>query len=499
MIVAAATSLTPGVQPSVPDRFSGARLVADAVLYEGYVLYPYRASAQKNQMRWQFGVLTPAEHARSCGSERSSMRSEVVVDPGNHASLTVRIRCLQVQQRTVESGTDDDFVAVHSLDVEGRMVVPWDEAVEHEIDVPVLRLVPIGDARLEYPFVLEAADGVELVRNATGATVGRILRHREHVDGMVRIAARRAGGEADGEESLLHVTIEVDNSTEWNQPGADRDAAMLRSLVAVHTLMGVDDASFVSLLDPPADAERAVAACTSVGTFPVLIGGEHTSDVMLSSPIILYDCPSVAPESVVDFCDATEIDEILALRVMTLTDSEKAEARGTDPRSAAIIDRCEDMPEELWTRMHGAIRSLDPRQPSSVVSSPDPVLDVVFPTIFGPGDTGAGDTGVVTPAEPWWDPGQDASFDPFSDTMRIGAHNVGAGTRVRLVPSRRADAQDIFYVGQLATVKGVFNDVDGNQHVAVVLDEDPASEMFDWQGRYLYFHPDEIEVQGAVP
>ena len=139
-----------------------------------------------------------------------------------------------------------------------------------------------------------------------------------------------------------------------------------------------------------------------------------------------------------------------------------------------------------------------------VVHGVEPVLDIVFPTIFGPGagtdagDTDTGATGVVTPTEPWWDPGQDASFDPFSDTMRIGAHNVGAGTRVRLVPSRRADAHDIFYVGQLATVKGVFNDVDGNQHVAVALDDDPASEMFDWQGRYLYFHPDEIEVVDEI-
>ena len=96
------------------------------------------------------------------------------------------------------------------------------------------------------------------------------------------------------------------------------------------------------------------------GTFPVLIGDTTTNDVMLSSPIILYDFPAVAPESAGDFCDSTEIDEILALRVMTLTDDEKAEARGTDARAAAIIDRCDDMPDEIWSRLHGAVRSLRP-------------------------------------------------------------------------------------------------------------------------------------------
>ena len=135
---------------------------------------------------------------------------------------------------------------------------------------------------------------------------------------------------------------------------------MARSLVAVHTLLAAHDAEFVSLLDPPASAREAVAGCANDGTFPVLIGAEGESQVVLSSPIILYDHPAVAPESAGDFCDATEIDEILALRVLTLTDEEKAEARGTDRRAAAIVDRCDDMPPEVWERLHGAVRSIGP-------------------------------------------------------------------------------------------------------------------------------------------
>jgi len=42
-------------------------------------------------------------------------------------------------------------------------------------------------------------------------------------------------------------------------------------------------------------------------------------------------------------------------------------------------------------------------------------------------------------------------------------------------------------------VAGVFSDVDGDQHVAVTVDDDPATEELTWQGRYLFFHVDEIE------
>ena len=96
-------------------------------------------------------------------------------------------------------------------------------------------------------------------------------------------------------------------------------------------LLGIEDGRFVSSLDPDPNAAEAVAGCANDGTFPVLIGDDDR--VMLAAPIILYDHPEIAPESEGDLCDATEIDEILALRILTLTDEEKAEARATDPRA----------------------------------------------------------------------------------------------------------------------------------------------------------------------
>ncbi|MEP7113602.1 MAG: hypothetical protein ABI862_10080 [Ilumatobacteraceae bacterium] len=462
------------------DRFASARLVADTVLYEGYVLYPYRASAQKNQLRWQFGVLAPPDYARASGAERWSMRSEVIIDPGDQPRLTVRIRCLQLQHRNIEATTDGGttYAPADSLVIDGTTVVPWDEAADREIDIDTFDLLPVADTAGEHAFVLPAGDDIEVLRDHRGEIMGRAVRRRETVHGVVRISTQYA----DDDRPLLKTTITVENTTEWmptestptesNRTGCDRDTVMRRSLIAVHTLLAIDDGSFISLLEPAAFAEKAVAGCTSEGTFPVMIGSTTTNDVMLSSPIILYDFPAIAPESAGDFCDSTEIDEILALRVMTLTDEEKAEARGTDPRAAAIIDRCDDMPAEIWSRLHGAVRSLRP-------------IDTATPAI---------DDCTSAQTVPWWDPGTDSSFDPFTDTMRIGDVEIGSGSHVRLKPSRRADAHDLFYAGRLATVKGVFNDVDGAQHVAVALDDDPAADMLEWQGRFLYFHPDEIEI-----
>ncbi len=455
------SAVSPNADAST-DRFAPARLVADTVLYEGYVLYPYRASAQKNQLRWQFGVLAPPAYARSSGAERCSMRSEVIVDPGDRPLLTVRIRCLQLRHRQVERTTDGgaSFFPIGSLEVDGRTVVTWDEALEREVDLDAIELLPLDAAMAEVHFTLPAGDDVEVFDDSVGNLTGRATRRCEEVHGVVRVSTELAHDDA----ALLKVTIGVANTTDWVETGADRDTAMRRSLIAVHTLLAIDGGSFISLLEPAPYAEHAVAHCTNDGTFPVLIGNTEAHNVMLSSPIILYDFPAIAPESAGDFCDATEIDEILALRVMTLTDEEKAEARGTDPRAAAIVDRCDDMPVEIWSRLHGAVRSLRP------------IDDALSETVTQ------------------WDPFQDASFDPFSDTIRIGDVDVGCGTRVRLRPSHRADAHDLFYIGRLATVKGVFNDVDGDRHVAVALDDDPAADMLEWQGRFLYFHPDEIEV-----
>jgi len=111
--------------------------------------------------------------------------------------------------------------------------------------------------------------------------------------------------------------------------------------------------SFVSLTDPPEALRHAAEACRNEGTWPVLVEDHHT---LLSSPIMLEDFPRVAPESPGDLFDGGEIDELLILNVLALTDAEKAEMRETDPRAREILERCEALSEEQLLRLHGARR-----------------------------------------------------------------------------------------------------------------------------------------------
>ena len=225
-----------------------------------------------------------------------------------------------------------------------------------------------------------------------------------------------------------------------------------------------------------------MAHCSSTGCFPVLVGPAERDDLVLAAPIILYDHPEVAPESPGDMCDATEIDEILALRTLTLTEDEKREARATDSRSAAIVDRVDDFPPEIFERLHGAIRSIRP-----TASASGDFLTVSTPA-------GSGENTLAGDDVPWWDPAADASVDPATDRVVVRGQDIGRGSRVRLRPARGADAQDIFLAGRTATVAGVFRDVDGDVHLAVTIDGDPAAELHEWYGRYRYFGPEEIEV-----
>jgi hypothetical protein len=425
------------------DPFAQVRAIADAVLYEGYVLYPYRASSGKNTNRWQFGVLMPPGYVAHDPSERSANQTEVVFEAEAEATVRIQVRFLHAQHRT---GGDQP---------------EWDEAVERQVGVQV-PLAELSELPREWPFALDASS-----RDEDG-----VRRDTRAVTGVVTVAVSVLPGPFGGRR----LTVRVENRTDGSF--TDRDDALRSALLAAHTLCALEPGRFISMTDPPEWASPAVASCRNDGTWPVLTG---SSDVLLSSPIILEDNPQIAPESAGSLYDATEIDEILTLRTMTLTDAEKAEARATDPRAAAVIDQVDTLPADQLDRLHGALRYL--RQ---VTGEDEP------PTIRTPSDEL---DPIMTPSAPWWDPAADASVSPESDTIVVDGIPVGRGSKVRLRPgARHTDVQDIFVAGRTATVEAVFFDVDGEQHLGVILDADPElAELQRWHGRYLYFAPDEVE------
>ncbi|WP_405014756.1 hypothetical protein [Kitasatospora sp. NBC_01539] len=447
--------------------FTTARRIADAVLFEGYVLYPYRASAAKNRLRWQFGVLVPPAYGEDEG-EHAFQRTEMLMEPRQGSVLSGELRFLRAQRRTVkQADPQGGFVEVDSLELPDRVLVPWDEGVEDAVtfSVPIDRLLAEG---LTVPFHRPARDEQEAVSAGEGPPVGRLSRRCERLDGLVRVTAE----ELPGPYRVLRLIAVVENITEWTPPAdADRESALRHSLVSTHLLLGLDGGGFLSMTDPPQWAAPEIARCRNQHTWPVLAGEPGRPDVVLSSPIILEDHPQIAPESPGALYDATEIDEILALRTATLTDQEKREARGTDERAGAVIDLADSMPPEVMERLHGAVRALrDITDPAPAAADP-----------------------FAAPDTPWWDPGRDAEVDPGTDRVVVDGRSVGAGSRVRLKPGlRRTDAQDIFLHGREALVEAVLHDVDGSVHVAVTVDGDPGADLWRAQGRYRYFQTDEI-------
>jgi hypothetical protein len=209
------------------------------------------------------------------------------------------------------------------------------------------------------------------------------------------------------------------------------------SMLSAHTLLGARDGAFVSLLEPPEEYRPAAVACHNIGTWPVLAGREGERELMLSSPIILYDYPQIAPESVGDFFDGTEIDEMLTLRVLTLSDNEKAELRGGGDQAREILARTEALPAEQVAKMHGAIRGL-----------------------------------------------------------RKARLEFREGDRVRLRPRKKADIFDIALAGKVAIVESVERDFEDRVHLAVTVEDDPGRDFGIARqiGHRFFFSPEEVEL-----
>jgi hypothetical protein len=460
-----------------------ARTVADAVLYEGYLLYPYRASSTKNRARWQWGVLGPPGAAEAGLGEDSSLSTQCLLRSGVEGQVSVRLRFLQLQARHVERiepGDPTRFAPVDELRAGTKSWLSWDEAVSHELELGPCRLADLRGGRT-FPVHVPGGEDVETLKDDDGHRVGQLVRRRWPLIAVVVVTTASVDGP-------VRLSVVVENTVEERVD--TKDQAIRRSFIGAHLILATDGAEFVSLLDPPDDARRAAAECQQHRCWPVLAGEPGQSEVVLASPIILYDYPEVAEQSAGELFDSTEIDEILTLRVLTLTEEEKAAARATDPRAAEIIDRCEQMSPESMQALHGILR--DPHTAADALSTDAVPTFTELSTDIRDVDAPPFDTG----GKPWWDPAADAGVRPDVDAVLINGVHVAKDSLVRVHPSRRADAQDLFFAGRTARVTAVLSDVDGQVHVAVVLVDDPAADIHEWYGRYLYFAPEELEPIG---
>lgn len=370
--------------------FARALPIADAVLFEGYLLYPYRTSSPKNERRWTFGTLLPGgADAPALGEERSFFHVELLV-LGDDPALRVLVRFLEE-------------------------LADASDAPVRDVAIPAIRLREIAAGPAITPF------------------------REGGVQGTVTLASERVG------ERCWRATVRVENATRCTTELRERALARLRpgielSMGSAHALIGCEDGELVSAIDPPAELAELAAKCRCVGTWPVLVGDRVRRDVVLASPIVLEEFPAIAEQSVGDLFDATEMDQMLTLRILTMTHEERLEARATDPRAAALIERVESLGPEQLARLHGVWRDR-------------------APTTFH------------------------------------------VGERVRLAPSARGDAMDVLLRGRTATVAAVQRDLDDRVHVVVTIDDDPGRDLGvegRKPGHRFYFRSDEVERLDAA-
>ncbi len=342
-------------------RMEEIKEIANAVLYEGYLLYPYRRSAIKNRHRWTIGVIYPREYSEANGTiEPWIMQTEFLVSGSAETSLDIHVRFLHlILNSTVQSVTTNNAseITLDTMKSSSNWSLaihlasePWEEGKEREVSILTLSLSSL----LDHPQIVEIAfPGERMFEESTNQLTATIIREQRPLAGSIIINAKPVA------TGLFKISVRIENRT----PGTDAltsNTVMVHSFVSTHTILQVHQGTFVSLLDPPEGLKAIAQECHNLHTWPVLVGNEGECDTMLSSPIILYDYPQIAPESPGSLFDGTEIDEILTLRILTLTDEEKEEMRQGDERAREILERTESLSSEQLMKLHGVIRSLKP-------------------------------------------------------------------------------------------------------------------------------------------
>jgi hydrogenase maturation protease len=339
--------------------------IVQAVLYEGYILYPYRPSV-KNRQRWTFGGLVPQAYSQAQGgTENWIVHTECLVHGNAGTTLTVRVRFLHLLARLVgelaqplselPAGAEPTFRVVEAVQVGEKLYQTWQEAVEREFSPGEMDLDKLIGQLRQHRFSFPAHRDLEPLRSSGGEIRYVLVRDQQSVEGAVELTAERIGDE------LFKVRVVVRNHTPLeNAQQKSRNEALMRSLVSTHTILGVRAGEFISLLDPPERWRGLAAGCRNEGTWPVLVGDPGEKDTMLSSPIILYDYPQIAPESPGDLFDSTEIDELLTLRILTLTEEEKQAMAAVDERARALLRRTEALANKQFLGLHGVVRGLRP-------------------------------------------------------------------------------------------------------------------------------------------
>src|SRR5438067_379785 len=182
--------------------------IANAVLYEGYILYPYRASALKNRQRWNFGVLYPRAYSElQGGTDLWSMQTECLAKATEvAATVDVRVRFLQLIERSME----------------GPPSQTWHEGAERDVSLRDLHLRESVCGPMRQNFVFPAGSDRD----------GKIERKREQIEGEVAVEAQALN------RDVFRIRVQVFNTALIESAdNVSREQALMRALASAHTIL----------------------------------------------------------------------------------------------------------------------------------------------------------------------------------------------------------------------------------------------------------------------
>ena len=331
--------------------------IAKAVLYEGYMLYPYRPSAVKNQQRWNFGVLYPRAYSDAQkGTDAWMMQTEVLVQGTIATQLDVKVRFLQLVNRSLgrvrttlgeltKAGALE-FDAVPTLAVDDRILQPWQEAIEREVSLPALSIEQTSRQPFVHSFSFPPEESFEEVRNLNGNVVGVIIRERAIMNGAVEVSVTHL------KDDVFKVRVIVRNLATDEGTSDTRETAVTKAMCSTHTVLIASAGEFLSAIDPPESGPGTTPLAAAISQhFRCLLASKVSATLSCLLPSSCTTTRRSHQRVSVIFFDGTEIDEILSLRIMTLTDEEKREMRESDTRPSDYLERTESLPVDQLMKL----------------------------------------------------------------------------------------------------------------------------------------------------
>lgn len=275
------------------NNFGKIEKLADAILYEGYALFPYRKNALKNQKRFNFGVLSPKCWAEKQTNEQYFQQTEILILANESAKISFKVRYLQIEN-------NEDWQTAH------------EKVYENSVEMKEFQ---ISDFKFQ-------------------------------IDGKIELIAKKLG------ENLFKLSFKLQNLTEKESfKNFSREEILSFSFVSTHTIFEIENGEFISAIEPLETFQKYSQTLENINCFPVLVG-ERKRNCVLSAPIILYDFPEASENSFDNFFDGLEIDELMIMNILALTDKEKEEIKKTDERTRKMLEKIENASAEDLLKLH---------------------------------------------------------------------------------------------------------------------------------------------------